>query len=540
MIGRRRGAPDVDERVRLLELVLAVGAERLDPGAVAAARTVLDRTGERLRLGADTTVVALVGATGSGKSSLFNALAGMDIAEVGGRRPTTGKPAACVWGTNGADPLLDWLDVPLRHRTSRESVLDADHEASLHGLVLLDLPDHDSTVVSHRLEVNRLVELVDLLVWVVDPQKYADEALHSGYLKHLAGHEQVMVVVLNQVDRLPPESVEACTRDLRRLLDADGLDGVRVLAASATRGDGVDVLRDLLAGAVRDQATMLSRVAADLSGAAQSLRSGVADREADPDRLPGAETLHSALSQAAGVPVVLDALVADYRRRASGLVGWPPTMVARRLRPDPLRRLPVGSAADDVRRLARSSVPAPTRADGARVDLAVREVTAAAARDLPQRWGDAVRAAVPVPTGDLADALEVAVVGVDLDVRTPAWWRGLAAAQMVLAAAAVAGFCWLLGLAVVSWLSLSVRRPMSLGRVPLPTVMLLGGLALGLLLALVSRWFVSSGAGRRRARAQKALDAAVSAVAQAQVVAPVSAVLADHRSVREALEAASG
>src|SRR5207253_3491564 len=135
-------------------------------------------------------------------------------------------------------------------RVTRESVLDADKEAGLRGLVLLDLPDHDSTAVMQRLEVDRLVGLVDLLVWVVDPQKYADEALHRGYLRPLVGHDEVMVVVLNQIDRLAEEEVDTCSKDLRRLLDADGLDTVRILTASATRGDGIDDLRKLLSDVV--------------------------------------------------------------------------------------------------------------------------------------------------------------------------------------------------------------------------------------------------------------------------------------------------
>ena len=38
------------------------------------------------------------------------------------------------------------------------------------------------------MEVDRLVQLVDMLVWVVDPQKYADAAIHDRYLKPLAQH----------------------------------------------------------------------------------------------------------------------------------------------------------------------------------------------------------------------------------------------------------------------------------------------------------------------------------------------------------------
>jgi len=86
------GRLDIAGRITGLETALRAGGARLDPGAVHQARVTLDRTGDRLRLGAENTVVALVGATGSGKSSLFNALAGMEISEVGVRRPTTNSP----------------------------------------------------------------------------------------------------------------------------------------------------------------------------------------------------------------------------------------------------------------------------------------------------------------------------------------------------------------------------------------------------------------------------------------------------------------
>ena len=96
----------------------------------------------------------------------------------------------------------------------------------LDGTVLLDLPDHDSTEVSHHLEVDRLVKLADLLVWVLDPQKYADAAVHDRYLKPLAGHADVMMVVLNHIDTVPEDRREAMLADVRRLLDQDGLAGV--------------------------------------------------------------------------------------------------------------------------------------------------------------------------------------------------------------------------------------------------------------------------------------------------------------------------
>src|SRR5690606_15305226 len=98
------------------------------------------------------TVVAVAGATGSGKSSLFNALAGRPLADVGVRRPTTAITEAAVFG-GGAGELLDWLGVTRRHVLTTD-----DDDDDLTGLVLLDLPDHDSVEAAHRDEVDRLVQ----------------------------------------------------------------------------------------------------------------------------------------------------------------------------------------------------------------------------------------------------------------------------------------------------------------------------------------------------------------------------------------------
>ncbi len=108
---------------------------------------------DRLALGVDHTVVALVGGTGSGKSTVFNALTGLDFAEVGVRRPTTSEVAACVWA-HDATSLLDWLGVARDRRIERESELDGESQADLRGLVLLDLPDHDSIEAAHHAVVD--------------------------------------------------------------------------------------------------------------------------------------------------------------------------------------------------------------------------------------------------------------------------------------------------------------------------------------------------------------------------------------------------
>ena len=63
--------------------------------------------------------------------------------------------------------------------------------------------------------MDRLVGLADLMVWVLDPQKYADAAVHSRYLVPMAGHSAVISVVLNQSDLLSPEQAHDCVEDLR-------------------------------------------------------------------------------------------------------------------------------------------------------------------------------------------------------------------------------------------------------------------------------------------------------------------------------------
>ena len=199
------------------------------------ADAVLKRAGERLRLSGNHTVVALAGGTGSGKSTLFNALSGATFSPPGVTRPTTRHVHACVWGMQGAAPLLDWLNVQRRHRYARASVLDSG-ESDLDGLILLDLPDHDSVVTASMAAVDRLSKLADMVIWVLDPQKYADAAVHNRYLIPLAGHASVFTVVLNQIDMLPPEQIRDCEQDLRRLLDAEGLADTPVLPVSARTG----------------------------------------------------------------------------------------------------------------------------------------------------------------------------------------------------------------------------------------------------------------------------------------------------------------
>src|SRR5215207_1070843 len=127
-MGRAKVAVPSEDVVRAqaeaLGDALAAGGEQLDAATVASARQIIAKVGQRSALAGDHTVIALAGATGSGKSSLFNALAGRELAEIGARRPTTSIPAAAVWGAHSAGELLDWLGVPRRHGVTVDETVD--------------------------------------------------------------------------------------------------------------------------------------------------------------------------------------------------------------------------------------------------------------------------------------------------------------------------------------------------------------------------------------------------------------------------------
>ncbi len=528
---RRPGSTggDLDERLRGLAAAVDAGAGRLPAAELATATAVVDRAAQRLGLGVGAAVVALAGATGSGKSSLFNALVGTDLSAVGVRRPTTATAIACWWGETSADPLLDWLAVPRRHAAGVDPALD--------GLVLLDLPDHDSTERSHRAEVDRLVAVVDLLVWVLDPQKYADAAVHERYLVPLAGHSDVMLVLLNQADRLPPTARESCLVDLRRLLAAEGLAGVPVLATSARTGEGVPELRRLLTDRVASRRAAAERLAADVVAVTAALARYCGGRAAGVPAGASADVA-AALAAAAGVDTVVAAVDRSHRSRAALATGWPPLRWLRRLRPDPLRRLHLGGAPVEG---SRTSLPPASAAARAGVRTAVRALGATAGAGLPDPWPELVSTAARRDEAALPDRLDAAVAGADLGPdRRPRWWALTGAAQRLLATVALVGGLWLLVLFGWSYLQLGDPPVPHVGRLPVPTLLLVPGVLAGLLLALLSRRLAGWGARRRARAARRRLEDRVDRVAAEAVLEPVEEELAAYERWCAALRRARG
>ncbi|MEP6816408.1 MAG: GTPase [Marmoricola sp.] len=542
LLGRRS---DIVAQLTGLEQAVVGAKGRLDDAVVEPAAAVVERAGARLRLSPEHTVVALAGATGSGKSSMFNALAGLDLAAIGVRRPTTSWATACIWGGPvGAEDLLEWMGIPHRHQTTRDSMLDTGREAKdLKGLVLLDLPDHDSTEVSHHLEVQRLIVLADLMVWVLDPQKYADAAVHDTFLKPLAAHKDVMIVVLNHIDTVPRDRRQGMIEDVRRLLALDGLDGIPVIATSALDGDGVPELKKLITKRVTDKKASRSRFRIDISEAAHKLDAVCGQAPPRDLSIATRNELNEAVADAAGVPVVVDAVQRSSQLRASRATGWPPTKWLSRFRPDPLKRLHLnlGSAGNDLVVSARSSVPEATKVQRARVDTAVRHVADEVSGGMAKAWVTAIRQASMSEGAEFADSVDKAVAETPLGAnKVPVWCRVVQALQWVMILAAIGGAVWLASLAVIGYLQVSKPSTPDYSGLPLPTAMLLGGVALGLLLALVSRVLIGIGARAQARAAEKRLRTSIAGVTETLILQPVDRELGAYRNTREGLRRALG
>ncbi len=533
---------DIGTRITGLEQAVTASRGRVDDQVVEEAHVVADRAASRLRLSADHTVVAIAGATGSGKSSTFNALTELELSAVGVRRPTTSWASACVWGSEGASELLEWLGIPARHQVTRDSLLSSGREDKmLQGVVLLDLPDHDSTEVSHHLEVDRLVQLADTLVWVLDPQKYADAAVHDRYLKPLANHQEVVLVVLNQIDVVPEGRREAMLDDVRRLLAADGLAGVPVLGVSAREGWGVDELRTEIAKRVAAKKATRQRLEADIKAAATKLQEATGEGKVRGLAKDRVTALDDAFAEAAGVPTVVKAVEDSTRLRANRATGWPVTSWLSRLKPDPLKRLhlDLGSAGKALTGTARTSMPQATQVQRARVDTEVRAVADEVSVGMGRPWATAVRRASVTRLPDLGDRLDAALARTDLGAQKMPIWAGVVRfLQWLLILSAIGGALWLGALFAMAYLRAPEPAVPDYLGVPIPTLMLLGGVLIGILLAIFCRVLVGLTARRRARTADRRLRTAIGAVSQELVVAPIEAELAAYSRVRAGLATA--
>ncbi|MGW1103970.1 GTPase [Streptomyces sp. NPDC002540] len=554
-------------RLDALRELVGLSRARLDRTTLAEAGRVLDEAAARRRLSSRHTVVAIAGATGSGKSTLFNSLAGVQISDTGLRRPTTAAPIACSW-TDGAAGLLDRLAIPGRlRRRPLQGGPDADE--ALQGLVLVDLPDHDSAATGHRDQVDRVLALVDAVIWVVDPEKYADAALHERYLRPLAGHAEITFVVLNQIDRLPGDAADQVLDDLRRLLDEDGMalgehgePGATVMSLSALTGEGMGELREMLGRFVQERTAAARRLSADVDAAAARLRP-VYVAEGRPGLGERArEEFADRLAEAVGAGAAGQAAEREWRRNAGRACGTPWLRLWRWYEST---RRPGGLECP-----ARPAPPEEQLTARQRVEQAVRTVADGAADGLPGPWAQAVREAAVKGAEGLPEALDelaertgvvdgrgrptggagdgggdageagpggstvvatgvAGASGVAHSGRVggrpprPRWWAAAVLAQASMTLLQIFGGLWLVGQIV------GVFAPGFLT----PALVMLAGVVGGPLVEWSCAVAARGPARRYGQEAERQLREAAAACGRARVLDPVAAELVRYREVRE-------
>ncbi len=517
----------VDDRLAALRRLRVAGEGRIPENLASETDELLARAGERRERSPDYTVVGVFGATGSGKSSLVNSLVGADVAKTHVRRPTTSEALSVTWQPEGATDLLDWLEV--RERTVREAPLDP----RAGKLILLDLPDFDSVETANRAIAVRLAAQVDALVWVVDPQKYADDVLHAQFITPHARHGAVTLVVLNQTDLLSAADVTSVVASLSSIIERDGIAKARVLPVSAKTGAGIDALRTAIGDLAAARLAREVRLAADISTLADRMPA-----PGTPQRISSRASakLSEDVGIAAGADIVANAVAASYRKRSGQATGWPLVTWILRLRADPLTRLGLGpKRRGDNPDLHRTSLPELSSGARAKVSLAVRGYADAAAAGLAETWRTGIRSTANDSIASLPDQLDLAIARPVLPAKGSWWWVIFTILQWVVLVAGLVGVGWLLAAALLPTVGMPAPEIPKVEGWAVPTLLIAGAVLAGILLGLLGALLGGLTAASRRRRARKMLLASVDEVVQTSVVAPISAHLDRARDFATAL-----
>ena len=474
----------VDRRLgNLDDAIAAAEALGLDSSAAVAVR---DTAHARLGFPSSAYVLALVGGTGVGKSTLLNAIAGENVSPAGARRPTTSDAVAWVSSIRGRElaGLLQWLGVSeLREHAGGGALAD---------VAVLDLPDFDSIALEHRERVNALMPRVDAVAWIVDPEKYMDHVMHGDYLRKFAPRIRRQIVVLNRSDLLAAGDASRVVEDMRAQLRREGGSDIDVIATRAREGaGGIAELRKWLESGVEAKRVVASRVVAEAREAVRALAAdaGVLDGNQGPLIEP-ARRDRGLLSVARATLAVID--VAGLERQAVAATRF----AARRRGAGPLRHLTsavyrftgraraaadpaaflnrwqlrgsLAPAIEPLRQLVTSTlptVPAPLR--GPLAELS-------APSSLEHRLAETV---------DRSLAAEAA----GFRVPTSALWSVIGAAQYAVTALLIFCVLWYAALFVIHDVPVGSIPVPYLGPVPTPVVLLAATLFAGYILARLLR-----------------------------------------------------
>jgi energy-coupling factor transporter ATP-binding protein EcfA2 len=181
----------------------------------------------RVRRSAAPVLVALVGSTGAGKSTLVNSIVGARVSMTGVRRPTTNSPVlAChpddlEWfAENNFLPTLPRVRQEGLARPGRDGLLVlAASDGMPRGIALLDTPDIDSVVKAHHEFAYRFLDASDLWLFMTSASRYADGPVWE-ILQHARDRKASLGVVLS---RIPQTYRTELSDHFNAMLDANGI-----------------------------------------------------------------------------------------------------------------------------------------------------------------------------------------------------------------------------------------------------------------------------------------------------------------------------
>ena len=238
--------------------------------------------------------------------------------------------------------------------------------------------------------------------------------------------------------------------------------------------------------------------------------------------------------ECAGVRQIASAVESSAARRAAAATDWPVFSWVSKLRRDPLRKLGVGRSAKDAVAQAGQIAPSIQRA---RADQGVRDLVEQSTKSMARPWRLAIsQNLLGDGASDVIDALDSAVGQVDLGLdRRPAWWTLVAALQWLTFAVVLGGLGWLV-VSALGYLPIDPwpDAPRSL-ELPLPVVLLVGGLGFAVVLTVLARWVGAFSARRARDRANKRLTKAIEDTTNKVVIAKLAGELERYERWRTGL-----
>jgi hypothetical protein len=214
------------------------GRDEAEQVRIAVIRTITEYLVPRLDEPDAPVVAAIIGASGTGKSTIVNSLANDRISDVGPLRPTTRNPVLWAHRDHGGRYWSEFV-ARVRDRVGPAVEVVIGEDELTQELTIIDTPPAEYIAPSGRSPAVDALALADLCVFVTSPSRYADISAWE-FLREIRWRGVPMLFVLN---RLPPDREEAVAllNDFAGRLYGDGLllepDAAMVFGVNEAVGD---------------------------------------------------------------------------------------------------------------------------------------------------------------------------------------------------------------------------------------------------------------------------------------------------------------